>query len=164
MSDEINRRSFLAAAAAATCACALCPVVRADDDDDDDDQGPPAKLPAGPVAAGNLTDYAKDGPYDTLAKTKQIVIVRENGKLYAMSALCTHKGFAVKVKDNVFFCPKHSSRFDLDGQPAPKPNGKMGPAKKPLNHYAISADATGAITVDTSKVLTEEDPGAFIKL
>jgi nitrite reductase/ring-hydroxylating ferredoxin subunit len=164
MSDEINRRGFLAAAVAATCACSLCPMVRADDSDEDNDEDPPKPLPKGPVAAGSLTDYAKDGPYDTLAKDKQIILVRENGKLYAMTALCTHKQFIVKTKDNVFFCPKHSSRFDLDGKPAPKPNGKMGPAKKPLTHFAISADASGKITVDTSQSLAETDPKAFIKL
>jgi len=164
MSDEINRRNFLAATAAAACACALCPIARADDDDDDDDAPPPAPLPAGPAAAGNLTDYPKDGPYDSLAKSKQILLVRENGNLYAMTAICTHKKFLIKVKDNQFFCPKHSSRFDLDGKPAPKPNGRMGPAKKPLTHYAISADANGAITVDTSKTVEETDPAAFVKV
>jgi nitrite reductase/ring-hydroxylating ferredoxin subunit len=162
MSDEINRRNFLAATAAAACACALCPIARADDDDDDDDSPPPAPLPAGPVSAGKLTDYPKDGAYAELAKSKQIVLARENGKLYAMTALCTHKKYIIKVKDNEFFCPKHSSRFDLDGKPAPKPNGKLGPAKKPLTHYAISVDADGAITVDTSKMLAETDPGASV--
>ncbi len=164
MPDEINRRNFLAAAAAATCACALCPMVRADDDDDDDDAPPPKPLPKGPVAAGNLTDYPKDGPYDALSKSKQIILVRQDGKLYAMTALCTHKLFVIKTKDNQLFCPKHSSRFDLDGKPAKKPNGKMGPAKKPLVHYAISADANGAITVDTSKTVEETDPAASVKV
>lgn len=164
MSDEINRRGFLAAAAAATCACALCPVARADDDDDDSDEAAPKALPKGPAAAGSLSDYPKDGAYDSLNKSKQIILVRENGKLYALSALCTHKQFVVKTKDDQLFCPKHSSRFDFDGKPAKKPNGRMGPAKKPLVHYAISADATGAITVDTSKVVAEGDPTASIKV
>jgi nitrite reductase/ring-hydroxylating ferredoxin subunit len=163
MLEEMNRRNFLAATAAAACACALCPIARADDDDDDDDAPPPAPLAKGPVAAGSLADYAKDGAYDTLAKSKQIVIVRENGSLYALTALCTHKQFVIKVKENQLFCPKHSSRFDLDGKPAPKPNGKMGPAKKPLIHYAISVDANGAVTVDTSKTVAETDPTASVK-
>lgn len=164
MSEEINRRGFLAAAAVATCACALCPVARADDDDEDDDSPPPKPLPKGPAEAGKLTDYAKDGAFDTFNKSKQIILVRENGKLYAMTSLCTHKEFVIKTKDNQLFCPKHSSRFDLDGKPAPKPNGKLGPAKKPLVHYAISADANGVITVDTSKTLPMTDPKAFVTL
>ena len=163
MSDEMNRRAFLAAAAAATCACALCPMAHAADDDEDSDEPPPQALPKGPSAAGNLSDYAKDGAYDSLNKSKQIILVRENGKLYALSAICTHKEFIIKTKEGQLFCPKHSSRFDLDGKPAKKPNGKMGPAKKPLLHYAISADAAGAITVDTSKVVAESDPTASIK-
>jgi nitrite reductase/ring-hydroxylating ferredoxin subunit len=160
MSEELNRRSFLAAAAVATCACALCPVAHAQDDDEE----APAPLPPGPVDAGPLTNYAKDGGYDSLAKSKQIVLVRENGKLYAMTSLCTHKQFVVEVKDKEFFCPKHSSRFDYDGKPAPKPNGKMGPAKKPLQHYAISVDAKGEVTVDTSKKVAIDDPTAFVKV
>ena len=100
----------------------------------------------------------------SLNKSKQIILVRENGKLYALTALCSHKSFIIKSKENQLFCPKHSSGFDLDGKPAKKPNGKMGPAKKPLVHYAISADANGAITVDTSKTLDETDPAASVKV
>lgn len=164
MSDEMNRRTFLAAAAAATCACALCPSARADDSDEDTDEPPPKLLPKGPTAAGNLSDYAKDGAFDSLGKSKQIILVRENGKLYALTALCSHKQFIIKEKEGQLFCPKHSSRFDLDGKPAKKPNGKLGPAKKPLAHYAISADANGAITVDTSKVVAEDDATASVKV
>jgi nitrite reductase/ring-hydroxylating ferredoxin subunit len=162
MSDELNRRSFLAAAAAATCACALCPSAHAQDDGDDDEA--PAPLPPGPVDAGPLTNYAKDGSFDALAKSKQIVLVRENGKLYAMTALCTHKQFVIQTKDSQLYCPKHGSRFDLDGKPAPKPNGRMGPAKKNLQHYAISADDKGEVTVDTSKPVAIDDPTAFVKV
>jgi nitrite reductase/ring-hydroxylating ferredoxin subunit len=163
MADELNRRQILAAAAAATCACALtCPLVQADDDDDDDEDAP-KPLPPGPVDAGPLSGFAKDGAYDSLNKSQQIILVREDGKLYAMTALCTHKGFVVKIRDNQLFCPKHSSRFDLDGKPVPKPNGKMGPAKKPLTHYAISIDGKGDVIVDTSKQVAEDDPSAFVK-
>ncbi len=168
--EKLNRRSFLAAAAAVTATCALsCPFAHAadDDDDDDDDGDPPASIPPGPVDAGAVADYDKDGPYDKLAKEKHVVLTRKDGKLYALTAVCTHKKFLVKVKDGQLYCPKHSSRFTADGIPAPKPNGKMGAAKKPLTHYAISVDAKGHIIVDTTKPLDAtqaEQPGGFVKV
>ena len=85
--------------------------MRDDDDDDDDDGDAPAALAAGPIDAGPAADYDKDGLYDKLAKEKQILIMRKDGKLYALTSVCTHKKFLVKVKDGQYFCPKHSSRF-----------------------------------------------------
>jgi hypothetical protein len=39
----------------------------------------------------------------------------------------------------------------------------MGPAKRPLTHYAISIDGKGDVIVDTSKQVAEDDPSAFVK-
>jgi nitrite reductase/ring-hydroxylating ferredoxin subunit len=166
--DKLNRRNFLAAAATATAACAVgCPFAHADDDDDDDDSDPPAALPPGPIDAGAAADYDKDGLYDKLAKEKQILLTRKDGKLYALTSVCTHKKFLVKVKDGQYYCPKHSSRFTPDGVPAPKPNGRIGAAKKPLTHYAISLDDNKHVIVDTSKRLDAakaEEAGGFVNL
>ncbi len=165
--DKLNRRNFLAAAATATAACALgCPFAHADDDDDDDDD-PPKPLPAGLIDVGPVTDYAKDGLYDKLAKDKQILLTQKGGKLYALTSICTHKKFVVKTKDGQYFCPKHSSRFTPDGTPAPKPTGKIGAAKKPLTHYAISIDDKKHVIVDTAKPIDEalaEQAGGFVKV
>ncbi len=165
--DKLNRRNFLAAAATATAACALgCPFAQADDDDDDADD-PPAPLPTGLIDVGSITDYAKDGPYDNHAKDKQIVLTRKAGKLYALTAICTHKKFIVKTKDGQYFCPQHSSRFTVDGVPAPKPNGKIGAAKKPLTHYVISIDEKKHVIVNTGKPIDAaqaEDAGGFVKV
>lgn len=168
---ELNRRNFLAAAAATACACALCPAALAaqkkDDDDDDSDVEELPKVPAGPVDIGTAADYPKDGIYHQFAKSKHMLVVREAGKLFAVSAVCTHKGVLLKEKDAKIFCPQHNSRFTPAGVPTPKPNGKMGPAKQALAHYSITTNAQGHIIADTSKPIEQpkwNDATAFVKL
>src|SRR5687768_8520702 len=78
---EVNRRSFLATAAAVTCACAMgCPFAEAADAKDAD---------IASVDIGTMADFPKDGPYDKFAKKpNSLIIVREGGKLYAMTSVC----------------------------------------------------------------------------
>ncbi|HZK80153.1 MAG TPA: Rieske (2Fe-2S) protein [Humisphaera sp.] len=164
---ELNRRNFLAAAAV-TCGCALtCPfALGADDDDDGDDDVP--KVAMGPVDIGLAGDFAKDGSYDKWIKERHMIVFRENGKLYATTAICTHKQALLKIMDNQIYCPRHKSRFTFEGQPAPKPTtGRIGLAKKPLSRFTITIDARKHVIVDTSKPIGAEkadDPKAFIKL
>ena len=79
---QINRRGFLAAAAAVTCACAAgCPLAEAADAKDTDTAS---------VDVGTLADYPKDGAYGKFAKKpNSLIVIREGGKLYAMTAVCT---------------------------------------------------------------------------
>jgi cytochrome b6-f complex iron-sulfur subunit len=149
--NELNRREFLAteATAATLCACATCPEALA------------AATAAGPADAGALTDYAKDGLFDKLAKDKQIVLMRKDGKLYAATALCTHQQGVIATQDDHFRCPKHNSLFDIEGKVT------KGPAKNPLTRYAIKLDEKGHVVVDTAKKLTEAqwgDAGSFLKV
>ncbi len=164
---ELNRRNFLAAAAV-TCGCALsCPFAKGADDDDDGDEDVP-KVPMGPVNIGSVEDFAKDGSYDRWIKDRHMIVFREGGKLYATTAICTHKQALLKIMDNQVYCPRHKSRFTYDGQPAPKPTtGKIGLAKKPLSRFAITVDAQKHVIVDTSKPIEAakaDDPTAFVKL
>jgi nitrite reductase/ring-hydroxylating ferredoxin subunit len=148
---ELNRRTFLVAAAA--CACATCPLAGLAADK------PPAA--GGPVDAGTLGDYAKDGAYDALAGEHGFFIVRRKGKLYAVGSACTHKRTTLKLKGDAFACPKHGARFDLAG------NVTKPPAKRDLPRYAISADDAGKITVDTSQTFDKkqwDDEASFVAL
>lgn len=158
MSEELkaqmNRRNFLAAAAALSGACALgCPFAHGADDDDDDDEGEVVeKVPTGPIDVGPVADFAKQGPYDKWIKSRHMIVVREGASLYALTAICTHKQALLKAVDKQYiFCPKHKSRFNLEGKPIPKPSGKIGLAKKPLPRFAISINAQKHVVVDTSK-------------
>ena len=158
---DMNRRDFLAAAAiAATCACALdCPFALAADEAAD----------TGPVEIGTLADYPKDGPYDKFAKKPtSLLVIRDGGKIFAPTAICTHKKANLTVDGGEIVCPKHDSPFDNQGVPKPKTkDGDDTPAKKPLVRYAISKNAEGRLIVDRSKSFEKdkwEDPASFVKV
>jgi nitrite reductase/ring-hydroxylating ferredoxin subunit len=158
---ELNRRDFLATAAAITCACALdCPFALAADDKPGD---------TGPVDIGTVADYAKDGPYDKFAKKPtSLLVIRNNGKIYAPTAICTHKKANLTVDGGEIVCPKHDSPFDNQGVPKPKTkDGDETPAKKPLVRYAISKNADGHLIVDRSKTFDKDkwdDAASFVKV
>ena len=55
------------------------------------------------------------------------MIRRPNGKLYALSALCTHAGCRLEYDRDALTCPCHNSTFDIrSGAP------ERGPARRPL--------------------------------
>src|SRR6266516_6449887 len=157
---DLNRRNFLAAAAAVTCGCALdCPFALAADE----------KEETGTVDIGTLADFPKDGPYDKFAKKPtSLLVIRSGGKLYAPTAICTHKKSNLKVENNEIVCPKHDSPFDNQGVPKPKTkDGDETPAKKPLVRYAISKNADGHLIVDKSKSFDKDkwdDAASFVKI
>jgi cytochrome b6-f complex iron-sulfur subunit len=158
---ELNRRSFLATAAAATCACALgCPFAEAAD-------APGADT--GTVDIGVAADYAKDGPYDKFArKPASLIVVRNEGKLYALTSVCTHKKKQLKVEESEIVCTAHDSPFDNQGVPKAKTkDGDETPAKDPLDRFAISRNAEGRLIVDKSRRFPKgkwDDAGSFVKL
>lgn len=158
---DLNRRDFLATAAAVTCACAVgCPFAEAADAKDAE---------TGTVEIGTLADYPKDGPYDKFAKKPQsLIIVRSDGKLYAMTSVCTHKKKLLKVEENEIVCTAHDSPFDNQGVPKPKTKeGDETPAKDPLDRFAINQGDGGKLIVDKSKRFPRDkwdDAGSFVKV
>jgi nitrite reductase/ring-hydroxylating ferredoxin subunit len=168
MKAELNRRSFLVAAATATCGCALgCPFAlgKADDDDDDDEDVP--KVPMGPVDIGLLSDFAREGSYDKWIKDRHMIVVRDGGKLFALTAICSHKQSLLKILDNQVYCGRHKSRFNYQGKPVPKPSGVIGLAKKALGRFAIKVNEQNHVIVDTSKAIdagSADDLNGFVKV
>jgi nitrite reductase/ring-hydroxylating ferredoxin subunit len=152
---ELNRREFVIAAACAAGACLMCGMAAEAAD-------APADAAGGGVDVGTAADYPKDGVYDNLAKTKKVIVVRENGKIFAMTANCSHgRGGIVVLDDTVLTCPKHHSKFTDEGKPT------AGPAKAALFRHAISTNADGHILVDTSKKFGEnqwDDAAASISV
>jgi cytochrome b6-f complex iron-sulfur subunit len=151
----------LAAAAAITCECCAAEAADAKDDkkgEKDDKNQPESKS----VDAGPLKDYAKDGISDKFAKKPdRVMIVRHEGKLYAPSAICSHKRCTIKVKEGALACPCHGSKFTEMGVPT------KGPAKSALLRYAVSKDDKGHVIVDKTKQFEEKDwesDGAFLKV
>src|SRR6516225_9458172 len=88
------------------------------------------------IDAGPLSDYASDGVYDRF---------RDEAKLIALSAYCTHRKCKLRAEsDHSFYCTCHGSTFD--------PNGKVteGPAKRDLTALPTIASPRGHLLVKVS--------------
>ena len=105
-------------------------------------QPPTGTPPTGPIAAGNLSAL----PVGSLHVMSNVVVARDAGGVYAMSAVCTHAGCllddgAATIAAGLS-CPCHGSKFDGDGAVT------AGPARAALQHYAVTVSADGSIVVD----------------
>lgn len=158
--SEMNRREFvvLSSVVAAGCACAFCGA------DALAGAGPASKpaggmTGAGKVDIGKLSDYSADGITDKFMRPNKFAVVRTDGKIFATSAKCTHKGSPLRVRDGHFACPAHGSEF------SPQGTVTHGPAKESLVRYAIIKTDTGKLIVDTTRSFREKDwekPEAFV--
>jgi len=91
--------------------------------------------PARALAPGDSQPYT-----DPSSGEDAIVIRRPNGKLYALSALCTHAGCRLEYDRDALTCPCHNSTFDIrTGAP------ERGPARRPL--------ATAAVTEQEGRIV-----------
>lgn len=154
--QQISRRGFVAmtAVAAAAAGCLACGGSLCEAADS-------LQAASGPVEAGSLADYPKDGVYDKFAKSHKFFIIRNAGEVYATSAICSHKQAALTLQGQDIVCKKHGSKFSVHG------TATKGPAKTSLLRYGISKSADGKLTVDTSKSFGEKDwekEGASVKV
>jgi cytochrome b6-f complex iron-sulfur subunit len=104
--------------------------------------GPNTSPPSGPVAAGNVANLSV-GTLEVVAG-EDVVLGRDAGGLYAMSAVCTHAGCLVSAQGPAtagLYCGCHGSRFDSSGAVT------RGPAGTPLQHYQVDVATDGTITV-----------------
>jgi len=106
---------------------------------------PTGSPPTGPVSGGKISAVT----VGTMLVMSNFVVARDANGLYAMSAVCTHAGCllddsADKISTGLG-CPCHGSTFDGNG------NVTAGPARSPLQHYAVTIGADGTITVDGSQ-------------
>ncbi len=114
------------------------------------------------VDVGTLADYKADGITPTWLKTAHIAVIRHAGRIYSCTSVCTHRGGILGTPDGVsFLCPRHHATFDIDGDVT------KGPAKLPLNRYAIAVGSDGHIVVDKTKQFTPDqwdNPASYIKV
>jgi nitrite reductase/ring-hydroxylating ferredoxin subunit len=153
--NQLSRRNFVAAAGTVACSCLFSPttLLRA------------ADANQAPVNVGTLKDFARDGVTDTWARSHGFFLIRQQGKLYATSSLCTHHNSAHlsgKVStEGELVCNQHGSRFSLQGLVT------HGPARRSLARYGISANDQGLIAVDTSRRFdqdTWDQPASFVSI
>jgi nitrite reductase/ring-hydroxylating ferredoxin subunit len=165
-SSEMNRRGFVTAAAAVavgmkvfgSCCQTACAQATSQPGD------AAAAAPAGPVDVGAKADFAKDGPVLTWEKDNHLIVMKQGGKLYAMSSKCTHRGRDVEVQDDHFHCTWHNSMFGFDGVPTSGPATKAAGGGA-LQRYAITVNDAGHVIVDTSKKFDKDkwdDAASFV--
>jgi Rieske Fe-S protein len=127
---KVNRRDFLILTATFAAGCAAT-------------QGA-GSAGTRQVDAGPASRYGAEGVYTTFS-SQGFFVVRRNGKLFALSAICTHKRCKLKSEsDHSFYCPCHGSTFDADGHVT------LGPAKRDLPVLPTVVDEHGKLLVTVS--------------
>jgi len=155
LDGTLNRRDFVkaAAAAVAVCACLGCGAEALAAPGQGGAKSAPGAT-GGSVDVGAITDYAKDGFInDKFIKSNRLIVARNDGKIYAFSAVCTHKFNTLTVAGDHLVCNKHHSEFSAQGTVT------KGPANASLVRYAIKKNDAGHLIVDTSKSFREKDWG-----
>jgi Rieske Fe-S protein len=128
----MNRRRFLALTTAAVVASGCSSVDAAENAASSKEQ----IINAGPAA-----NYTDDGIYDHF-RDFGFFIIRKGEKLFAISAICTHRKCKLKAEpDRTFYCKCHGSAFDPAGHVT------EGPAKRDLPVLETSVDKSGDLLV-----------------
>lgn len=98
---------------------------------------------------------AQDGVQ--IDKDAEVMLTRFQGKVYAFALACPHQNTALhwEDKDHQFECPKHHSRFDMQGIYI-KDSGR---ATRGLDRLAIRRDANNVV-VNLDKALQQDDDEA----
>lgn len=76
--------------------------------------------------------------FETVLGTILIIKTNIDGKLRALSGICTHESYVLEtgfIQENTIICPLHLSAFDLDTGEAQNP-----PAELPLEVFNIKAE------------------------
>jgi Rieske Fe-S protein len=136
---QMNRRQLIIIAAAV---CAGC--------DRSEEQGHVHPTTSKPAAATTQADAIDAGPIagfppnavSDAFRDQGFFIIHRDKQVFALSAICTHKGCKVRLADDQsFYCKCHGSTFD--------PNGKVtkGPAVRDLPRLSVAQDRGGHLLV-----------------
>ncbi|MEK7469282.1 MAG: ubiquinol-cytochrome c reductase iron-sulfur subunit [Planctomycetota bacterium] len=119
--------------------------------------------PPATVKVGFPDDYPPDYVEEKFKDTNGVWVVRTQGKIFALTTICTHLGCTPNWLPNEgkFKCPCHGSGFRATGV------NFEGPAPRPLERAAIKMLDDGQMLVDKSKKFQFEkgqwdDPDSFI--
>ncbi|MDI6744095.1 MAG: Rieske 2Fe-2S domain-containing protein [Thermodesulfovibrionales bacterium] len=127
---------------------------------------PPSTFKIGAISDFSTTEAPdKHGVIFVDEKLKaehRVWLVREDKRLYAIFAKCTHLGCTPNwfPEDRVFKCPCHGSEYYSNGV------NFAGPAPRPMDRYKVSVADDGQIIVDKSVLYTNKDfdnPNSYIK-
>ena len=105
------------------------------------DPGASAAVRERTVNAGVAGDYAADDVYCRF-RDQGFFVVRKQGQLFALSAICTHKKCKLSAEsDRSFYCPCHGSTFDPDGRVT------KGPARRDLPRLPLLVNDNGELLI-----------------
>lgn len=114
--------------------------------------------------AGKPDEY-EEGVDERWKNQFGVWIIKEEGKIVALSNICTHLGCIPNWISTArkFKCPCHGSGFYSSGI------NFEGPAPRPLERYKISLNDQGKLVVDKSKVYRYEkdqweSPESFVRV
>ena len=114
---------------------------------------------------GKPSDYTIGEVSEKYKEEKRVWIVREEDRVVAIQAICTHLGCTPRwlPLEAKFKCPCHGSGFTKEGV------NFEGPAPRPLERLAVRLDEEGTLVIDQSKKFLYEkgqweDPESFVKL
>ena len=114
--------------------------------------------------AGFPEDY-EEGVDERWKNGFGVWMVKQEGKLVALSNICTHLGCIPNwmPSDLKFKCPCHGSGYYMNGI------NFEGPAPRPLERYKISMTPAGTIKVDKTKIYRQEKgqwdhPDSFLEV
>lgn len=87
----------------------------------------------------------------TIDKAHQVILVRNQGAVYAFALSCPHQRTALKWKedDDRFQCPKHKSKYRPDG------TFISGRATRGMDRYAVKKKGA-QVLVDVTKLFRED--------
>jgi cytochrome b6-f complex iron-sulfur subunit len=110
-----------------------------------------SKEPPSTFRAGKLGDFSEAGVYEQHKPNNVWIIHLPEGKLVALSTICTHLGCIPNwlPNDQKYKCPCHGSGFYMDGV------NFEGPAPRPLERLKIYLKGD-IVMVDKSKSYREE--------
>jgi nitrite reductase/ring-hydroxylating ferredoxin subunit len=166
INDGCNRRSFIQLTIAALTLGELTSLLA--DPVTTSPSPTPAATPAGPSPSpvpttpstmdlGPATDFPTDKVYTNFYE-KGWFLVRKEGKYFALTDVCPHKGGPILAQpDGTFACKWHHATFDAEGHVTKKP------AKSDLKVYPVDLDDKGHLVITLPAVVPlppKPKPGA----
>jgi len=96
------------------------------------------------VNAGAVGNFATEGVYSNF-RDQGFFVIRQGQKLFALSAICTHRKCKLTAEpDHSFYCKCHGSTFDPVGHVT------EGPAKRDLPILTTLVNEQGQLIVKVS--------------
>lgn len=149
----MNRREFIAISAAV---CAGCDHVQQDSQVNAATSQPATTEPVtDSIDAGSIEGFPPNTVSDAF-RDQGFFIVHRDKQIFALSAICTHKGCKVRAQaDQSFLCKCHGSTFDKDGRVT------KGPATRDLPRLGVDVDSHRHVLVNlAARIPPATTPGS----